>query len=44
MRLVDANILLYASFDAFRQHERARRWLDDALNDDYVRLVFRGRA
>ena len=38
MRLVDANILMYASFDAFPQHEEARRWLDDALNDDYVPL------
>ena len=38
MRLVDANILMYASFDAFPQHEKARRWLDGALNDDYVQL------
>ena len=38
MRLVDANILMYASFDAFPQHEKARRWLDDALNDNYVPL------
>ena len=38
MRLVDANILMYASFDAFPQHEKARRWLDGALNDDYIQL------
>ena len=36
MRLVDANILMYASFDAFPQHEKAKKWLDGALNDDYV--------
>ena len=29
---------MYASFDAFPQHEKARRWLDGALNDDYVQL------
>ena len=38
MRLVDANILMYASFDAFPQHEKAKKWLDGALNDDYVPL------
>ncbi len=30
--LVDANILLYAVDEASLQHERARRWLEDALN------------
>jgi uncharacterized protein len=30
--LVDANLLVYAHVDSFRQHERARAWLDDRLN------------
>jgi toxin-antitoxin system PIN domain toxin len=30
--LVDANILLYAVDEASPQHDRARRWLEDALN------------
>lgn len=30
--LVDANILLYAVDDGSRFHERARAWLEDALN------------
>lgn len=30
--LVDANILLYAVDETSPQHERARRWLEDALN------------
>lgn len=30
--LVDANILLYAKFSDYPQHERARHWLDAALN------------
>ena len=33
MRLLDANILMYASFDAFPQHVRTRKWLDARLND-----------
>ncbi len=37
MRLVDANLLLYATFDVFPFHEAARRWLDERLNTD-VRL------
>ena len=32
MILVDANLLIYAHVDAFPQHERARRWLDERLN------------
>ena len=32
MILVDANVLIYASVDSFRQHERARHWLDERLN------------
>ena len=30
--LVDANILLYAKFEDFPQHELAANWLDGALN------------
>jgi hypothetical protein len=30
--LVDANLLLYAHFDSFKQHEAARTWLDGRLN------------
>lgn len=33
MRLVDANILVYAFTTSFPQHERARAWLDDRLSD-----------
>ncbi|RIQ34860.1 type II toxin-antitoxin system VapC family toxin [Jiangella rhizosphaerae] len=32
MILVDANILLYAHVVDYPQHERARQWLDTALN------------
>lgn len=32
MRLVDANILVYAHVSGFAQHEAARAWLDDRLN------------
>lgn len=32
MILVDANVLLYARFVDFSQHERAHRWLDAQLN------------
>ena len=31
--LVDANLLLYAKFSDFPQHEAARGWLDTALNN-----------
>jgi toxin-antitoxin system PIN domain toxin len=31
MRVVDANVLLYAVNNASEQHRRARVWLDDAL-------------
>jgi toxin-antitoxin system PIN domain toxin len=34
MRLVDANILVYAYSESFHQHERAREWLDQQLNGD----------
>ncbi len=30
--LVDANILLYAKFVDYEQHEKARSWLDQVLN------------
>jgi hypothetical protein len=29
--LVDANLLLYAHVSSFREHERARSWLDERL-------------
>lgn len=32
MRLVDANILVYAFTTSFAQHERARAWLDEQLS------------
>lgn len=32
MKLVDANVLLYAVNRSSAQHERARTWLDDALS------------
>lgn len=32
MKLVDANVLLYAVNQDAEHHERARRWLDDALS------------
>lgn len=34
MRLVDANVLIYAVNRASDRHDRARTWLNDALNDD----------
>jgi toxin-antitoxin system PIN domain toxin len=33
MRLVDANLLVYAFSDTFEQHERSLQWLDLRLND-----------
>ena len=33
MRLLDANILMYASFDVYPQHRVTRLWLDARLND-----------
>ena len=32
MKLVDANVLLYAVNTSARHHERSRRWLDGALS------------
>lgn len=32
MRLVDANLLVYAHVASFDQHEAARTWLDEKLN------------
>jgi hypothetical protein len=32
VKLVDANVLLYAVNTDARHHERSRRWLDDALS------------
>ena len=34
MRLIDANLLLYATFDAFPAHKQAREWLDACLNGE----------
>jgi uncharacterized protein len=34
VRLVDANLLVYAVSESFEQHARARRWLDQRLNDE----------
>ncbi|MGZ4389958.1 MAG: TA system VapC family ribonuclease toxin [Gaiellaceae bacterium] len=34
MKLVDANVLLYAVNPAAEQHPRARQWLQTALNGD----------
>jgi len=31
--LVDANLLIYAHVNAFAQHQAARDWLDEQLND-----------
>ena len=33
MILVDANLLIYAHVNAFAQHQAARDWLDEQLND-----------
>ena len=38
MRLLDANILMYASFDVFPQHVRTKKWLDARLNDSNTPL------
>lgn len=32
MKLVDANVLIYAVNSSARHHERSRRWLDTALS------------
>jgi len=32
MRLLDANILVYAHITTFPQHKTARKWLDESLN------------
>ena len=34
MKLVDANVLLYAINERSAHHQTARRWLDDALSGD----------
>lgn len=41
MRIVDANVLLYAVNSASRHHEPSRRWLDSALSgSDTVGLAW----
>jgi uncharacterized protein len=32
--VVDINLLLYATFSSFTEHERARAWLSERLNGD----------
>jgi toxin-antitoxin system PIN domain toxin len=34
VRLLDANLLVYAAFDVFPSHKKARVWLDGCLNGD----------
>lgn len=36
MRLVDANVLLYAVNEDAHHHEASRRWLDDALSGQHT--------
>lgn len=36
MRIVDANVLLYAVNEDEPRHDQARQWLDDALSGDEV--------
>jgi len=41
MKLIDANLLLYAYDPDCRQHEASRAWLEDALSgDEHVRLAW----
>ena len=54
MKIVDANVLLYAAIEDARHHEAARRWLDEALNGNetiglpwisllsFVRIITKG--
>ncbi len=56
MRLIDANLLLYAYHPASEHHDRARAWLEDVLSGDepvglawqtilaFLRLVTNPRA
>lgn len=34
MILIDANLLIYAYVDTYRDHAKARDWLDDQINGD----------
>jgi hypothetical protein len=36
MNLLDANILMYATFDVFPQHVKAKKWFDESLNNSNV--------
>lgn len=38
MRLLDVNVLMYATFDAFPQHRKARKWLEEHLSDSNGRV------
>ncbi len=54
MKIVDANVLIYAAVEDSSHHDEARRWLDDALNGNetiglpwislmaFVRIVTKG--
>ena len=56
MIIPDVNLLLYASVTGFPQHERARTWLEEALNGStlvglsspaifgYIRIATNGRV
>jgi toxin-antitoxin system PIN domain toxin len=39
MKVIDINLLLYATFSTFEQHEAARLWLEEALNADEQLLL-----
>ncbi len=36
MIIPDVNLLLYGAIDAFPQHEKARRWWEQAVNSDEI--------
>lgn len=40
MRLVDVNVLMYATFDAFPQHVQARKWLEKHLSSSSEKVAF----
>ena len=38
MRLLDVNVLMYATFDMFPQHQKARKWLQEHLSVPHERV------
>ena len=40
MRLLDVNILVYASIDSYAQHDKARRWLQKCLASKTEKVAF----